>query len=66
MQKRMKSALSRSWFQFLFHENLLMTNSLTSGFFMAIGDLIIQEIEFRNGLLSEKYNWARASKNTLS
>ncbi|XP_026328480.1 PXMP2/4 family protein 4-like isoform X2 [Hyposmocoma kahamanoa] len=62
MQKRMKSALSRSWFQFLFHENLLMTNSLTSGFFMAIGDLIIQEIEFRNGLLSEKYNWARATQ----
>lgn len=65
IQKRSKTAVSR-WFQFLFHENLLLTNSLTSGFFMAIGDLVIQEIEFRNGFLSEKYDWARASMNTLS
>lgn len=65
MQKRMKSALSRSWYQFLFHENLLLTNSLTSGVFMAIGDLVIQEFEFRNGRISERYNWARASMITL-
>lgn len=65
IQKRMKSALSGSWFQFLFHENLLMTNSLTSGFFMAIGDLVIQEVEFRNGVISERYDWARASMNTV-
>lgn len=63
MQKRTKTALSRTWFHFLFHENLLLTNSLTSGLFMAVGDLVIQEFEFRNGLIPGRYNWARASMN---
>ncbi|KAI8429023.1 hypothetical protein MSG28_007599 [Choristoneura fumiferana] len=42
--------------------NLLFTNSITSGSFMAIGDLIQQEIEYQNKLIPERYDWQRCER----
>lgn len=44
---------------FFLKKNLLLTNSITSGGFMAIGDLVQQEIEYRTNLLPRRYDWAR-------
>ncbi|XP_059059440.1 mpv17-like protein 2, partial [Achroia grisella] len=48
--------------QFFFKKNLLFTNSITSGGFMAIGDLVQQEIEYRSSILTERYNWGRMAR----
>ncbi|XP_037302546.1 mpv17-like protein 2 [Manduca sexta] len=48
--------------QYFFKKNLLLTNSLTSGGFLAIGDLIQQEIEFQSKILPERYDWLRAAR----
>ncbi|XP_004931938.1 mpv17-like protein 2 [Bombyx mori] len=58
-QTRSKSLFNRG-LHFLFKKNLLLTNSITSGGFMAIGDLFQQEFEFQSKLLKERYDWARA------
>lgn len=44
----------------LFGKYLLATNTLSSGLLMVVGDLISQEIEFRKGTLTERYNWKRS------
>ncbi|XP_037030886.1 mpv17-like protein 2 [Bradysia coprophila] len=44
----------------LFGKYLLATNTLSSGLLMVVGDLISQEIEFRTGTLTERYNWKRS------
>lgn len=43
----------------LFKRNLLLTNSITSGAFMAMGDIIQQEIEYQSHVLPKRYDWAR-------
>lgn len=43
----------------LFGKYLLATNTLSSGVLMIVGDLISQEIEYRQGALKERYNWTR-------
>ncbi|XP_026739772.1 PXMP2/4 family protein 4-like [Trichoplusia ni] len=45
---------------YLFKKNLLLTNSLTSGLCMAIGDLVQQEIEYQQKILPNRYDWGRA------
>lgn len=45
---------------FLFKKYLIVTNSLTSGGFMAAGDLMQQEIEYHSKILPTRYDWARA------
>lgn len=55
----MKSSFHRG-VHFLFKKNLLLTNSITSGGFMAMGDLIQQEIEVQSKILPTRYDWARA------
>ena len=44
----------------LFGKYLLVTNTVTSGFLMVVGDLISQEIEFQKGTLNKRYNWKRS------
>lgn len=55
----MKSSFHRG-VHFLLKKNLLLTNSITSGGFMAMGDLIQQEIEVQSKILPTRYDWARA------
>lgn len=64
LQRRTMSMFSRS-VRFLFKKNLLLTNSVTSGGFMAIGDLIQQEVEYRSKKIPERYDWARAGTLAL-
>ncbi|XP_063379544.1 mpv17-like protein 2 [Cydia fagiglandana] len=42
--------------------NLLVTNSLTSGLFMFLGDLAQQEFEYRSKQLKKRYDWARSAR----
>lgn len=58
-QKRMKSTFYRG-VHFLFKKNLLLTNSVTSGGFMALGDWVQQEIEIHAKLLPA-FDWHRLS-----
>lgn len=44
---------------FLFKKNLLITNSVSSGGFMAIGDLVQQEFEYQSKILLKRYDWGR-------
>ncbi|XP_045446159.1 mpv17-like protein 2 isoform X2 [Melitaea cinxia] len=57
----MRSTFHRGM-HFLFKKNLLLTNSITSGGFLGIGDLIQQEIEFQSHILPERYDWARTAR----
>lgn len=59
IQSRHKSAFQKGM-HYLFKENLLLTNSITSGGFMSIGDLVQQEYEYQSKLLPQRYDWARA------
>ncbi|XP_047986287.1 mpv17-like protein 2 [Leguminivora glycinivorella] len=43
-------------------KNLLLTNSITSGVFMLIGDLAQQEFEYRCHYIKERYDWARSAR----
>ncbi|KAL0892076.1 hypothetical protein ABMA27_015290 [Loxostege sticticalis] len=47
---------------FLFKKNLLITNSISSGGFMAIGDMVQQEFEFQSKVLLKRYDWARLGR----
>ncbi|XP_039749304.1 mpv17-like protein 2 [Pararge aegeria] len=59
-QRRMKSSFYRG-VHFLFKKNLLLTNSVTSGGFMAIGDWVQQEVEIHAKLLPA-FDWSRAAR----
>ncbi|CAG4937978.1 mpv17-like protein 2 [Colias croceus] len=61
VQSRGKSTFNRG-VHFFFKKNLLFTNSITSGGFMVLGDLIQQEIEFHGNLLPSRYDWARTAR----
>ncbi|CAB3243022.1 unnamed protein product [Arctia plantaginis] len=54
---RNHSSVSRG-VQVFVKKNLLLTNSITSGAFMALGDLVEQEVEIRRGLTTA-YDWTR-------
>lgn len=47
----------------LFGKYLLATNTISSGVLMVAGDLIVQEFEYRNGKLLNRYDWNRSGKN---
>lgn len=49
----------------LFGKYLLHTNIISSGVLMLLGDLMSQEIEYRKGLIKERYDWVRSSKMFL-
>lgn len=51
--------------QALFGKYLLHTNIISSGVLMLIGDLMSQEIEYRKGLIKERYDWLRTGKMFL-
>lgn len=55
--KRNYSSISRGVQSFV-KKNLLLTNSITSGAFMALGDFVEQEVEIRRGVTSA-YDWTR-------
>lgn len=55
--KRNYSSISRGVQSFV-KKNLLLTNSITSGAFMALGDFVEQEVEIRRGVPSA-YDWTR-------
>ncbi|XP_023934977.1 mpv17-like protein 2 [Bicyclus anynana] len=57
-QTRLKSTYNRG-VHFLFKKNLLLTNSISSGAFMAIGDWVQQEFEIHAKLLPA-FDWSRA------
>ncbi|VVC97250.1 unnamed protein product [Leptidea sinapis] len=58
--QRMKSTFNRG-VHFFFKKNLLLTNSVTSGGFMLIGDVVQQEIEVHANKL-KKYDWSRTAR----
>lgn len=45
-----------------FGKYLLLTNTVSSGVLMGLGDLIQQEIEFQRSVLSKRYDYVRMSK----
>ncbi|KAJ8731959.1 hypothetical protein PYW08_014689 [Mythimna loreyi] len=47
---------------FFFKKNLLLTNSVTSGLCMAIGDLVQQECEYQTKVLPQRYDWGRTAR----
>lgn len=55
-----KNSNVRKGIKFLFQDYLLLTNSITSGACMGLGDLIQQEIEYQTKYLKERYDWERA------
>lgn len=46
----------------LFHKYLLTTNTVSSGVLMVVGDLMSQEIEYRQGHLLQRYDWWRVGR----
>lgn len=46
----------------LFGKYLLATNTISSGFLMVAGDLIVQEFEYQNGTMQDRYDWSRSGK----
>ncbi|XP_072940873.1 mpv17-like protein 2 [Epargyreus clarus] len=60
-QSRPKSSFYRG-VNFFFKNNLLLINSVTSGGFMAIGDLVQQEIEYQSKISKHRYDWARVAR----
>ncbi|CAH0700024.1 unnamed protein product [Spodoptera exigua] len=61
LQMRKESMFHRG-VTFFFKKNLFLTNSLTSGVCMALGDLIQQEFEFQTKVLPERYDWGRIAR----
>ncbi|XP_055597669.1 mpv17-like protein 2 [Uranotaenia lowii] len=59
------TATKRIW-QLLFGKYLLVTNTISSGLLMAVGDIAAQEIEQRrHGTEDQPYNWVRLGQMTL-
>ncbi|XP_065155541.1 mpv17-like protein 2 isoform X2 [Atheta coriaria] len=46
-------------FNDVFGKYLFITNTVTSGVLMGLGDLAQQEIEYRRHMMAERYDWAR-------
>lgn len=46
----------------LFGKYLLLTNTVSAGVLMIIGDLVSQEIEYRAKILEKRYDWQRVGK----
>ncbi|XP_063361595.1 mpv17-like protein 2 [Cydia amplana] len=61
-QHRSISAFNRGIAVLFNPKNLLLTNSLTSGIFMFLGDLAQQEFEYRSEHLKKRYDWARSAR----
>lgn len=51
--------------QLVFGKYLLLTNTVSSGLLMAIGDLAQQEIEYRQKILTKRYDWGRLLRMTI-
>lgn len=50
----------------LFGKYLLATNTISSGFLMVAGDLLVQEFEYQKGTLKNRYDWKRSGKIHLT
>lgn len=48
-----------------FGKYLLLTNTVSSGLLMGIGDLVQQEIEYRRKILPKRYDWGRLLRMTI-
>ena len=59
LQMRPLSSLYHRGVRFFFKKNLFLTNSITSGICMALGDVIQQEIEYQSKVLPYRYDWMR-------
>lgn len=46
----------------VFGKYLLTTNTVSSGVLMWVGDIMSQEIEYRQGLLKKRYDWLRTGR----
>lgn len=46
----------------LFGKYLLITNTVSSGFLMLVGDIMSQELEYQQGLLKKRYDWHRVGR----
>lgn len=55
--------VSRGW-TLVFGKYLLTTNIISSGFLLFLGDLIQQEIEFRQKKLEKRYDFARSGNSS--
>ncbi|CAH0407814.1 unnamed protein product [Chilo suppressalis] len=62
LKSNRKYSTFRRGVNFFFKKNLLVTNSVTSGGFMAIGDLIQQEFEYQSHVQLKRYDWGRLSR----
>lgn len=49
-----------------FGKYLLATNTISSGFLMVAGDLLVQEFEYQKGTLEKRYDWKRSGKIQLT
>lgn len=49
-----------------FGKYLLATNTISSGFLMVAGDLLVQEFEYQKGTLKNRYDWKRSGKVHLT
>lgn len=45
-----------------FGKYLLLTNTLTCGLLMFIGDIVQQEIEYQRNMLPKRYDWNRIGR----
>lgn len=59
-KRRNHSSLNNTW-NSLFEKHLLLTNTVTCGGLMFLGDLIQQEIEYQDNKLPERYDYDRLS-----
>lgn len=53
-------------FNDVFGKYLFITNTVTSGVLMGLGDLAQQEIEYRRHMMAERYDWARMGKKLFN
>uniref|UniRef100_A0A1B0F0L5 Mpv17-like protein 2 n=1 Tax=Phlebotomus papatasi TaxID=29031 RepID=A0A1B0F0L5_PHLPP len=58
------TAYRRVWGS-LFGKYLLLTNTISSGFLMSLGDVVSQEIEYRKNLVVKRYDWKRIGQMFL-
>lgn len=64
--KRFYTSAFHRGVEFFFNKkNLLITNSFTSGAFMALGDLMQQEFEYESKTVNVRYDWPRAGNWNL-